>query len=82
MEWSLGAELWSVVMEWGGVKFLSDKNLITLGTVYSMEWCFGAKYWSGVESDFGVAKVEWNAGIIRIFATPKFDSAPLQYSTQ
>ena len=30
--------------------------------MYSMECSLGAEYWSGVESDFGVAKVEWSAG--------------------
>ena len=29
--------------------------------MYSMEWSLGAEYWSGVETDFGVAKVEKSA---------------------
>ena len=29
-----------------------------------LERSFGAEYWSGVESDFGVAKVEWSAVVM------------------
>ena len=39
--------------------------------MYSMEWSIGVVYWSGVleqsigvESDFGVAKVEWSAVVV------------------
>ena len=38
-----------------------------------MKWGLGAEYWSGVESDFGVTKVEWECST---FATPKSDSTP------
>ena len=49
-------------MEWSiGLKFRSGKNSyytcrFSLGTVYCIEWSLRA----GVESDFGVAKVEWS----------------------
>ena len=29
-----------------------------------MEQSFGAEYWSGLESDFGMAKVEWSAVVM------------------
>ena len=58
MEWSLGAEIWSGVLEWSQILEFS------LGTVHSMMWSLGAEYWSGVESDFGVAKVEWSAVVM------------------
>ena len=31
-----------------------------------MEWSLPAEYWSGVKSDFGVAKVEWSAVVMRL----------------
>ena len=37
--------------------------------MYSMEWSHGAEYWSGVESDFGVAKVEWSAVVMCVCVT-------------
>ena len=33
-------------------------------TVCSMEWSVRAEFLSGVESDFGVAKVEWSAVVM------------------
>ena len=48
-------------MEWQ--KFLLFAHKI----VYSMEWSLGAEYWSGVESDFGVAKVEWSAVVMLVY---------------
>ena len=38
------------------------------GTVYSKEWSFGVEVWSGV--------LEWQRA--STFATPEFDSTPLQ----
>ena len=31
--------------------------MIHFGIMYSMEWSHGAELWSGVESNFGVAKI-------------------------
>ena len=39
--------------------------------MYSMEWSLGAELWSGVELDFGVAKVEWSA-VVMCVCVPKF----------
>ena len=48
MEWSLGAEFWSGVLEWIGVKFWSGKSSCSL----LIKWCI---LWSGVlERSIGV----------------------------
>ena len=49
---------WSQILEWQ--KYLLFAHKI----VYSMEWSLGAEYWSGVESDFGVTKVEKSAVVM------------------
>ena len=77
MEWSLGAEFWSGVLQWSGVDFgvcfafpkfdstsLQKYLLFAHKIMYSMGWSLGAEYWSGMESDFGVAKVEWSAVVM------------------
>ena len=65
MEWSLGAESCS------GVKFRSGKNSLHLHIQFRHHVFYGAEYWSGVESDFGVAKVEWSA-IVMCVCVAKF----------
>ena len=67
MELSFGVEYWS-----GVVKFWSGKSTHSLLIIlYSMEWSLRAEYWCGVESDFGVAKVERSA-VLMCVCVPKF----------
>ena len=55
MEWSLGAEFWSRVLESSGVRLwiieqvLSQLQDWAYKIVYSMEWSLGAEYYSEVE---------------------------------
>ena len=52
---------WSQILEW-------QKNLLFAHKiVFSMEWSLGMAYWSGVEADFGEAKVEWGAVVMCVF---------------
>ena len=47
MEWSLGAELWSGVLEWSGVKFWSGKNSFYTSPADSVYLIY-SNIWSGL----------------------------------
>ena len=64
VEWSLGAEFWSGVLEWSGVKFWSGKSTCSLLIKSSILWSGVFERSIGMESDFGVAKVEWSAVVM------------------
>ena len=71
VEWSLGAEFWSGILEWSGVKFWSSKSTCSLLIKPCILWSGVLERSIGVESDFRVTKVEWSA-IVMCVCVAKF----------
>ena len=73
MEWSLGAEFWSGVLEWIGVKFWSGKN--DWSCLNQQQNNTGALTWSHSLAVFICPAIFWWLEQ-KTFAAPKFDSTP------
>ena len=74
MEWSIGVEIWSQILECQNFLLHLPRSKTPLhrrhGFMYSMEWSLGAEYCSGVESNFGKSScsllIKWRAVVINV----------------
>ena len=62
MKWSLGAEFWSVVLEWSKILEWQKYLLFAHKIVYSMEWG-GVLEWIGVRFWRGKSRMECSCDV-------------------
>ena len=79
MEWSLGAEFWSGVLEWSQVKFWSGKGTFSLLIKSCILWS-GVLESSGVRIWSGKSRMECTSQLHFILLLPLQNLTPLQYS--